>query len=132
MAGIILMLSLMESLFSIGAIQAFDFGHPATSQVAFDLTFVFVHLFLMVPVPVFFLSMSAVLFKSELVPVVFAKIALGLGISFGICGFAGLFSQKADNIGIALLSVQELWIVAIAIILLLQCRKEKMLGGGQK
>ncbi|MBV9228269.1 MAG: hypothetical protein JOZ18_03060 [Chloroflexi bacterium] len=117
-SAIILTVALAEGTFVIDAVQAGVNGHPEAALTSFDLTFVFAHIFLMVPAPLLFLSLGAVLLGSRVLPRMFGYLALALGVAFGIVGFVGLLSSAAIIVGIVLQIGQEVWVLAAAIILL--------------
>jgi hypothetical protein len=117
-AALTLAVALAEGTFSIGTLQALADGHPQAALTSFDLTFVFVHIFLIGPAPLTFLALGGVLLGSDVLPRVFGWLALGLGVAFVLVGFAGLFSGLALTISIFLLIGQELWVVAVSITLL--------------
>ncbi len=119
-SGLTLAVALSEGLFAIAAAQAAVLGHAATALASFDLTNVFVYIFLMVPAPVFFLSLGAVLLGSQVLPRMFGDLALALGGAFAVLGLVGLFSAGAIALSILLLIGQELWIVAAAITLIIR------------
>jgi hypothetical protein len=122
-SAITLAVALAEGTFAIGAVQAGANGHPEAAVTCLDLTYVFVHIFLMVPAPLLFLAVGAVLLGADMLPRVFGFLALALGVAFAIVGFAGLLSASALTVGIALQIGQELWVVAAAILLIARAGK---------
>ncbi|HEX9117558.1 MAG TPA: hypothetical protein VGA61_15920 [Anaerolineae bacterium] len=114
--GVILVLSLMEGTFALGAVQAGANGHPQAALTCFDLTNTFIHVFLIAPS--LFLMLGAALWGTRLLPAAFAYVALGLGIAFQVLGVVGLFNSAALLVVIFVLIAQELWNVAAAIVLL--------------
>ncbi len=114
-----LTVTLMDVVFAIATVQSLASGHPTTGMISFDFTNVFVHVFPMLPAPVLFLAIGAVLISSRLLPRLFGFLAMALGAAFAVVGFIGLFNTTALGVTIALLIGQELWIVAAAIALIL-------------
>lgn len=121
--AMVLAMALLDVTITLGAVQGALNGHPTTMVVCFDLTFVFVHVFPIVPAAATFLGIGALLLRSPILPRIFSWVALALGLGFGILGFAGLFNPRALGATVFLLSLQEIWIVASAVILLLQREK---------
>lgn len=121
--AMVLAMALLDVAITLGALQGAVNGHPATAVVCFDLTFVFVHVFPIVPAMATFLGLGALLLRSPVLPRLFSWVALVLGLGFGILGFAGPFNPRANGATIFLLSLQEIWIVAAAIVVLLQTEK---------
>ena len=121
-ATTVLAMSLLDVALVLGATQGATNGHPTTALASFDLTSVFIHIFPMAPAPATFLGLGAVLLGSRLLPPVFPYAAFGLGAAFEILGFLGLFSSRANELMVILLSSQEVWIVAAALVLIF-CRK---------
>ncbi len=115
---LILAVSLSEGTFSIAAAQAAVIGHPTSALISFDLTNVFVHIFLMVPAPVFFISLGAVLVRSQILPPLLGYLALVLGGAFAILGLLGLLSAAALSFSTVLLLGQEIWIIVAAVTLI--------------
>ncbi len=129
-AAVTLAMSLSEGTFSIAIAEATANGHPATALTSFDLTNVFIHVFLIVPAPALFLSVGALLLGSSVLPRVFGDLALALGVAFEILGLAGLFSTTAVAVAVFLLMGQELWVAAAAITLMLRPDEPVVSGRG--
>ncbi len=89
-----------ESTFTIATAQAVLHGHPMSALTIFDLTVVFIHIFLIGPAPLTFLALGAVLLGSRVLPRVFGYLALALGIVFEILGFVGLLTPIAVTVAI--------------------------------
>ena len=120
-ASVVMMISLAEGTFGLAVIQGTMAGHPQTAVAGFDLTNVFIHVFLIAPS--LFLVLGLALSRSHLLPSVFSIVALALGIAFEVLGFAGLFNTTAVTMVIFLEIAQEVWILAAATMLLLRLRK---------
>ena len=120
-ATIVLGLGLTDATFTIGAVQASANGHFESAVACYDLTNVFVHVFLIAPS--LFLVMGAALLGTPLLPRWFSYLALADGIAFQVLGFIGLFNSIAVSLVILLLIAQVLWTVAAAVILLIDAAK---------
>ena len=120
--GSVLAMSLLDVVLVFGSMQGAAGGHLTTVLTCFDLTFVFIHIFPIVPAPVTFFGLGGVLRRSALLPKAFAYSALTLAMAFETLGFVGLFRPSVNGAMVALLSSQELWIAAAAITLLLPRR----------
>lgn len=119
LAGTItIVLALAEGSFELGAIQAGTNGNPTGALICFDLTYVFIHVFLIAPS--LYLMLGAALLGTRLLPRAFGYTALALGIAVQLLGFAGLFSSAFLLVVIAFLLAQELWAVAAAVALVLR------------
>lgn len=108
----ILLLSLMEGTFFLGATLAVTNGHPDAVVTSFELTFVFLHAFFIAPS--LLLPLAFVLRASSMLPKIFWRSALVLGIGFETLGFAGLF-LNTPLVAIILLILMIVWIVAAAV-----------------
>ena len=116
-ATTVLTTTLLDVAFVLGAVQGAVDGHPTTALTCFDMTFVFIHLFPMIPAAVTFLGLGAMLLRSPILPRVFAHVALALGFAFPVLGCLGLLMPRVNGIVVILLSSQEVWVVAAAITL---------------
>jgi hypothetical protein len=117
---LVLAMSLLDVALVLGAVQGAMNGHLTTVLACFDLTFVFIHIFPLVPASATFLGLGALLLGTRLLPRIFAYAALALGVAFEVLGFIGLFKPQANAAMVLLLSSQELWIVASALVLIFQ------------
>lgn len=124
--AVILGLSLMEGSFALGAEIAGDSGHLDAAVTCLDLTYVFVHIFLIAPS--LFLTLGAALLGTRLLPPAFNYTALALGALFQILGFIALFSTVAMLATIIVLMLQEVWSVAVAITLIVRTEKAPALA----
>lgn len=115
-AGTVVMtLALAESTFALGAVQAGTLGNPQGALTLFELTFVFIRLFLIAPS--LYLMVGAALLNTRLLPNGFAIAALALGIGFQILGVVDLFSNSVMLVVLVILVAQEVWAVVAAIAL---------------
>jgi len=117
-ATLVLAMSLLDVALVLGAVQGAINGHLTTTLACFDLTFVFIHIFPLVPASATFLGLGILLLGTHLLPRIFAYAALALGAAFEVLGFIGLFNPQANAAMVVLLSSQELWIVAAAVVLI--------------
>lgn len=117
---VILVLSLAEGTFILGAVQAGVNGHFESSLTCVDLASVFIHIFLLAPS--LFLVLGYSLLNSRILPAAFSKIALVLGILFQVLGMAGLFSNTALMIVIFVLLAQNIWTICASVSLLVNPR----------
>jgi hypothetical protein len=113
----VLAMSLLDVTFAFGAIQGAAAGHLTTALICFELTYVFIHVFPIAPVPATFFGLGVTLLGSSLLPRGFGYAALGLAIAFAILGFVGLFVPAVNGAVVVLLSFQELWIACAALML---------------
>src|SRR5262249_24785527 len=116
----ILMVSLMEVTFYLGAVQATESGDAASALASNNLIKAVQHVFLIAPA--LLLPLGFVLLDSTVLPRVFAYLALALGATLQVLGFLGLFNLLQPVIDV-LLIVQSLWFIAAAIALLLRANR---------
>jgi hypothetical protein len=108
----ILMVSLVEVTFYLGVVQAAEIGDTASGLASSNLIKAVQHVFLIAPA--LLLPLGFVLLSSDVLPRVFAYLAVALGITLQILGLVGLFNVLQPVIDV-LLVVQSLWFVAAAI-----------------
>jgi hypothetical protein len=113
---IIVALALAESTFELGAVQAGTNGNAQGALTCFDLTYVFIHIFLIAPS--LYLMLGFALLGTRLLPRAFPPIALALGVAVQALGFAGLFDAGLGLVVIGFLLAQEVWAIAAAVVLL--------------
>jgi hypothetical protein len=119
----ILMISLVEVTFYLGAVQATESGDTASALASNNLIKAVQHVFLIAPA--LLLPLGFVLLGSNVVPRGFSYTALVLGGTLQVLGLLGLFHVLQPVIDV-LLIVQAFWIVAAAVALLIRAiRKEK-------
>jgi hypothetical protein len=117
---VIVSLSLAEGTFVLGAVRAGENGHAESSLTCFELTNVFVHIFLLAPS--LFLVLGFALKGSTVLPTFFINSAIVLGIIFQTLGILTLFNNQFLLPVIIDLNLQNLWTIAAAIILLTKAR----------
>jgi hypothetical protein len=120
-SAVLLAIVLVEGVFTIKLAQAAVNGHPSTSLASFDIMSVFTYVYPIVPAPVIFLALGTILLGSHLLPRVLGYLAFDLGIAFEVVGLIGLFSTSL--LTLTVLSLQALWVLAAAIMLLVRTGK---------
>ncbi len=113
----ILMVSLIEVVFYLGAVQATEAGDTASALASNNLIKATQHVFLIAPA--LLLALGFVLLGSNVLPRGFAYVAVAFGITLQILGLVGLFNVLQPVIDI-LLIVQSFWFIAAAIGLVLR------------
>jgi hypothetical protein len=117
---IILMVSLVEVTFYLGAVQATEIGDTASALSSNNLIKAVQHVFLIAPA--LLLPLGFVLLGSKVLPRLFAYFALAMGGTLQIFGLLGLFNVLQPIIDV-LLIVQSLWFVTAAVALLIPTSK---------
>ena len=112
--AIILMVSLVEITFYLGAIQGAASSDQASGLASDNLRKAVQHVFLIAPA--LLLPLGVVLVSSRLLPLLLAYFGLALGAILQILGLVGLFHVLQPVIDVVLI-VQALWFVAAAIAL---------------
>jgi hypothetical protein len=115
-SSIVTSLSLAEGTFALCAVQAGDNGHFESSLTCFELTNVFVHIFLLAPS--LFLMLGFALRGTDILPKIFVVTAILLGILFQTLGVLALFYDQLLIIVIAVLMMQNVWTIATSIVIL--------------
>jgi hypothetical protein len=116
----ILMVSLVEVAFYLGAVQASEIGDTASALSSNNLIKAVQHVFLIAPA--LLLPLGFVLLGSKVLPRVFAYLALAMGATLQVLGLLGLFNILQPLIDV-LLIVQSLWFVAAAVALPIRAGK---------
>jgi hypothetical protein len=117
-SGVIVSLSLAEGTFVLGAVQAGNNRHAEAALTCFELTNVFIHIFLLAPS--LFLMLGLALRMTIILPKFFVVMAIILGILFQTLGVIALFNDKVLVIVIGILMLQNLWTIAASITLLVR------------
>ncbi len=117
---VITSLSLAEGTFALGATQASINGHPQAALACYELTNVFVHIFLLAPS--LFLMLGFALKGTNILPKFYIVTAIVLGLLFQSLGIIALFNDKFLLVVIGVLMIQNLWTIAASITLLVQRR----------
>jgi hypothetical protein len=111
----ILMVSLVEITFYLGAVQGAVGGDQPSGLASDNLRRAVQHVFLIAPA--LLLPLGAVLARSRLLPLLFAHVGFGLGAGLQVLGLAGLFHILQPVIDV-LLFVQCFWFIVAAILLI--------------
>jgi hypothetical protein len=111
----ILMMSLVEITFYLGAVQAAEGGDLTSGAVSNALVKAVQHVFLIAPA--LLLPLGVVLLGSRVLPRAFAYLALAIGTTLQIFGLVGLFGVLQPIIDDVLI-VQALWFVAAGVALM--------------
>jgi hypothetical protein len=117
-SSVVVSLSLAEGTFALGAVQAGNNGHAEAALTCFELTNVFIHIFLLAPS--LFLMLGLALRKTIILPRLFVVMAIVLGILFQTLGVVALFNEKFLIIVIGVLMLQNLWTIAASLTLLIK------------
>jgi hypothetical protein len=117
-ATVIMCLSLAEGTFALSATYAGDNHHYESALTAFDLTNVFVHIFLLAPS--LFLMMGITLLNTKVLPRYLVITAIVLGCLFQTLGVVGLFNNYAVLAVIFVLILQNIWTIITSIMLLVK------------
>jgi len=117
--AVLLALVSAEMLFTFTWARAADTGQVATARTAFDMMTHFVQVFPIVAASTVYLALAAVLhYGDEVLPPVFTRLALALGVGFVAVGFAGALVPAAGAGTAALSGLQDVWILAAGIVLI--------------
>ena len=111
----ILMVSLVEISFYLGAVNAAEAGDLTSGTVSNALIKAVQHVFLIAPA--LLLPLGAVLLGSQVLPRVFAYLALAIGATLQIFGLVGLFGVLQAIIDDVLI-VQALWFIGAGVVLM--------------
>jgi len=118
---VIVSLSLAEGTFVLGSAQSGNNGHSESMQTCFELTYVFIHIFLLAPS--LFLMMGLALKGANILPKFLVGAAIILGILFQSLGVVALFDNRLLIVVIGVLMLQNLWTITTAIALLISRNK---------
>ena len=111
-------LVLAEMVFTFTWASAASHGQSGTARAAYDLMARFAQVFPIVPAPTVYLALAAVLAAGRsILPPVFTRLAVAIGIGFLIVGLAVALSPAAAAAAAAggLAALQALWILAAGI-----------------
>ncbi len=115
---VITSLSLAEGTFALGATQAGINGHPQAALTCYELTNVFIHIFLLAPS--LFLVLGFALNGTTILPKFFVVSAIVLGVFFQLIGIIALFNSQFLLIVIGVLMFQNLWTIAASVSLMVR------------
>jgi hypothetical protein len=116
----ILMVSLVEITFYLGAVQSAEIGDLTSGAVSNAPIKAVQHVFLIAPA--LLLPLGVVLLGSRVLPRAFAYLALAIGTTLQIFGLVGLFGVLQPVIDDVLI-VQALWFVAAGFALMIGRRR---------
>ncbi len=120
---------LLESAFLVAVPMAAASGDVGTVRTTFALSNgVFVRVFPLAPASASFIGLGVVILGSTVLNRWFGYFAAGLGAAFELVGVAAIFSGVGLILAIVLSIVQEFWIFAAAIALLLSARTDSSLS----
>ncbi|HKW41085.1 MAG TPA: hypothetical protein VJN39_07545 [Gemmatimonadales bacterium] len=115
--ALIVMVSLVEVTFYLGAVQGTAMGDTASALASDNLRKAVQHVFLIAPA--LLLPLAFVLRGANLLPRVFAHTALALGATLQTLGLVGLLTGLQTVVDVVLM-MQAFWFVAAAVVLLLR------------
>jgi hypothetical protein len=121
-ATVIVGVSLTEIAFYISAIEGGVSGDLTTLSVSLNLIKAIQHAYVIAPAPALLAALGIVLPGVRLLPRLFGYLAFALAAILVILGLVGTFIPLQSVID-AVLSVQEIWFLAIAITLIVIARK---------
>lgn len=121
--AVLLATVLAEMVFTFTWASAATAGKPVSARAAYDLMARFTGVFPVVPAPAVYLALATVLASGRSVlPAVFARLATALGIAFFVVGLAGVLIPAASAASGGLAGLQDLWILAAAVTVLVTVR----------
>ena len=123
-SAVIVSLSLAEGTFVLGAVQSGNNGHSEAAVTCFELTHVFIHIFLLAPS--LFLMLGLALLNTTILQRPFVILAIVLGILFQLLGVIALFNERFLVLVIGVLMLQNLWTVAASIALLVKKENSRL------
>lgn len=121
-ATVIVGISFVEVSFYLSAIAGGVSGDMTTLMVSINLIKAIQHAYVIAPAPANMMALGVVLLSSRMVPRVFGYLAIALGVVLGVLGLVGTFIPMQGIID-SVLSVQEIWFLALAIALIVTARK---------
>lgn len=124
-ATILMTVSLIEITFYMSALNTTPLNNnPATmGLISLALIHSVQHLYFIVGAPALFIPLGIVILGSRLLPHVFGYLAIVLGVAFGIAGVVYLFDLTLPVLVQASASIQALWWLAAAIMLIVRSQK---------
>lgn len=121
-ATTIMAVSLVEVSFYLSAVQGGVSGDLTLLAISLNLIKAIQHAYVIAPAPTLLIGLGCVLFNSRLLPRIFSYLAIALGVILAILGFVGVFSPMQQVVDYVL-SAQELWFAAAAIMLIIYAGK---------
>ena len=122
-AALLIGVVVIEAAFLIAVPVAAAAGSVAGVSTTFALSNgVFARVFPLAPAPLLFAATGLALRNTDVLPRAFAPLALVVAAAFVLAGIAAIFSTAGLIAAIAMSILQEVWIVAAAIALLIRVR----------
>ncbi len=119
-ATTLMTVSLVEIVFYISAL----YGNPATmALISYELIHAVQHLYFIVAAPALFPPLGIVILGSDVLPRLLGYLAIVLGVIFALAGVVTLLSLTVPVVVQAFASVQVLWWLAAAIIIIVRAVK---------
>jgi hypothetical protein len=113
-AAALVALVLAEGVFTLTWATAAANGQRASSRTSFDLMAAFIRVFPLIPAPAVYITIGILLLHAHVLPGVFARLALALGVAFAICGVIGVMAPSVTGPTAGLAGLQALWIIFAA------------------
>jgi hypothetical protein len=122
-----------EMLFTFTWAYAATKGQAESARSAFDLMSRFIQVFPIVPAPTVYLALAWVLLRGrQVLPSVFMRLAVAIGVAFVVVGFIGALASSASAGAAAVSGLQALWILVAAVVMMRQfARPAEGLESGQ-
>ena len=123
--AILMTVSLIEITFYMSALNTTPLnGNPAAlGLISLALIHSVQHLYFIVGAPALFIPLGVVILGSRVLPHVFGYLAIALGAAFAIAGVVFLFDLTLPVLVQASASIQVLWWLAAAIVLIVRPQK---------
>jgi hypothetical protein len=119
-ASILMTVSLIETTFYICALFA---DPPVMPSISLNLIYAIQHMYFIVAAPALFLPLGIVLLTSQVLPRVFAYLALIIATAFAVVGVIFVLTLKLPGPVTLLGAIQPLWWLAAAIALIVRSGK---------
>ena len=116
-ATVLMTVSLVEVTFYIGALNPHP---PMMPSIALHLIYAVQHLYFVVAAPALFLPLGIVLLQSQVLPPVFAYLALLLAAVFAVLGVCYMMTMILPLWVTAIAGVQALWWLGAAVTLMVR------------
>jgi hypothetical protein len=119
-AGILMTVSLIEITFYIAVLFK---DPPLTSLIGLNVIYAVQHLYFIIGAPALFIPLGLVLLDSDVLPKSFGRLAIFLGLLFGILGIVFLLRLILPVWVTASAGLQALWWLAAAIAMIVRAGK---------
>jgi hypothetical protein len=108
-----------EMLFTLTWAHAANVGQHESARSALDLMTHFIQVFPIVLAPTVYLALAWVLHRgAPVLPSIFTRLALAIGVAFVVVGFIGALTPAAGAGAAAVSILQDLWILAGAVVMI--------------